>query len=638
MAANFDREALRIMGDQASDEARAIYNHEIENGNYGKQYKGLTFWTPNINIFRDPRWGRGQETYGEDPYLTGELGSAIVEGLEGTDDKYLKVSACAKHYAVHSGPEYSRHVYDAEPTPYDLWNTYLPAFEKLVVDAEVTSVMCAYNRFEGEPCCGSDNLMINILRNRWGFTGYVTSDCGAVNDFWLTHKTEPNAESAAAKSIQSGTDLECGAEWSKLWTYNSLGDAVEQGLLDEAKLDESLCRLFEIRMRLGMFDEFDEVPYNHISYDVVNSPEHAAHALLMAEQSMVLLKNNGILPLNTSEVKSIAVVGPNAHNEISVLGNYNGFPEDAITVYEGIKDKFSSAKVVNTKGTDYTLPLNTQEELAKIADCDIVVFVGGMNSMMEGEEGCVDNVEYEGFSKGDRTTIVLPRVQTEFMKKVKAAGKKLIYVNMSGSAVAMNWEDENADAVIQAWYGGQAAGAAVANILAGDYSPSGRLPLTFYASDSDLGDINDYSMKGRTYRYFAGKPLYGFGYGLSYTTFEYSSIKVKEGKDGNYSVSVKVKNTGSMAGDEVVQLYIRPDFSNELLPIQSLKEFTRVSLQPGKSTTVKFSLPKEAFSIRDDKGDYFNVAGSYSVCVGGGQPTAEALAAKGAIATAVAIK
>ncbi len=636
MAANFDREALQKMGDQASDEARAIYNREVERGNFGQQYKGLTFWTPNINIFRDPRWGRGQETYGEDPYLSGELGLAIVDGLEGTHPKYLKVSACAKHYAVHSGPEYSRHVFDVTVKDYDLWNTYLPAFEKLVVDGQVTSVMCAYNRYEGDPCCGSKNLMVDILRDRWGFTGYVTSDCGALNDFWTTHNTHDDAASAAADAILNGTDLECGAMWSNLYTYDSLAQAVERGLLREEKLDESLVRLFEIRMRLGMFDDFEDVPYNKIGFDVVNSKEHADHALLMAQQSMVLLKNDGILPLNPSEVKSIAVVGPNANDEIVLLGNYNGFPEDAITPYEGLKSALPNAKVLYTKATDYTAELNTKEELSKIEDYDIVVFVSGINTMLEGEEGSVDTKVNRGFSQGDRTTISLPEAQTNFMKEVKAMGKELIVVNMSGSAMAMNWEDENADAIIQAWYGGQAAGEAIADVIVGEYNPSGRLPLTFYKTVGDLPHFDDYSMKNRTYRYFTGEPLYEFGFGLSYTKFEYSNLKVKEGKDG-YTVTVKVKNVGERAGDEVVQLYIRPEFSNDYLPLKSLKDFTRVSLKAGASTTVSFTLPKEAFSINDDSGYPYYIAGDYSVCVGGAQPNAERIAEKSVAAKVVAI-
>ncbi|MFI3298392.1 MAG: glycoside hydrolase family 3 C-terminal domain-containing protein [Rikenellaceae bacterium] len=635
MAANFDREALQKMGDQASDEARGIYNYETEQGKFGEQYKGLTFWTPNINIFRDPRWGRGQETYGEDPYLTAELGKAMVTGLEGTDDKYLKVSACAKHYAVHSGPEHNRHVYDAKPTAHDLWNTYLPAFKALVEDAEVTSVMCAYNRFEGEPCCGSSNLMMDILRNDWGFTGYVTSDCGAVNDFWQHHQTSPDTVSAAVLSIQNGTDLECGAMWAGLWSYNSLDQAVKEGLLDESKLDETLVRLFEIRMRLGMFDDPSEVPYAQIGYDVVNSKEHAEHALLMARQSMVLLKNNGILPLAASEASNIAVVGPNADNEVVLLGNYNGIPENAMTAYEGIKAKFNAngSQVIYAKGTDYVLPYDSANDLESIKNSEIVVFVGGISADLEGEEGAVaDGIE--GFYGGDRTTIGLPKVQTDFMKQLKKMGKKIIFVNMSGSAMAMNWEDANVDAIIQAWYGGQAAGQAIADVISGDYNPSGRLPLTFYKSEKDLPDFEDYSMVNRTYRYFTGEPLYEFGFGLSYTTFEYSNIKVKESGD-KYTVTATVKNTGKVAGDEVVQLYIRPEASDSRLALKSLRGFDRVSLKAGKSTKVTFELDKEAFAIYDSKGEPYYISGEYDICVGGSQPSKEAISRGGVVTKSI---
>ncbi|MFR9565963.1 MAG: glycoside hydrolase family 3 C-terminal domain-containing protein, partial [Rikenellaceae bacterium] len=606
---------------QASDEARAICNREVEQGRYGVQYKGLTFWTPNINIFRDPRWGRGHETYGEDPYLTAELGKSIVKGLEGDDPKYLKVSACAKHYAVHSGPESNRHVFDINVSGYDLWNTYLPAFQQLVEEAQVSSVMCAYNRYDGEPCCGNENLMIDILRKKWGFTGYVTSDCGALNNFWRTHKTSPDAKTAAAQSIKSGTDLECGAAWQKLWTYNSLEDAVKEGLLDEKSLDESVIRLFEIRMRLGMFDDPKDVPYAQIKYDVVNSPEHKAHALKLARQSMVLLKNNGILPLGDN-VKSIGVVGPNANDEVVLLANYNGKPEEAITPLTGIKRRYPNSEVVYTKATDYTKALDSSiaVEANAVKDCDIVIFVGGISASLEGEEGATTG-NVEGFKGGDRTTIALPRIQTEFMKRLKEMGKKVIFINMSGSAMGMLWESENVDAIIQAWYGGQATGTALADVLSGDYNPSGRLPLTFYKSDSDLPHFEDYLMTNRTYRYFKGEPLYEFGYGLSYTRFEYSNMKLERQESGIYTVEVDIHNAGDVAGDEVVQLYIKPEFESSVVALKSLRDFSRVSLKAGETCRVKFELDNSDFSIFNDSGDLRLIEGEYSVCVGGAQPS-----------------
>lgn len=634
MAANFDRDAIRMMGEIASDEARAIYNKEVSEGKFGQQYRGLTFWTPNINIFRDPRWGRGQETYGEDPYLTSELACAIVAGLEGNHPKYLKVSACAKHFAVHSGPEESRHVFNAKVDKYDLWNTYLPAFEKLVIDAQVSSVMCAYNRFEDKPCCGSSELMIDILRKRWKFNGYVTSDCGAINDFWEQHKTSPDSKTAAAESVKSGTDLECGTEWTKLWTYNSLEQAVNDGLLDEKTLDKSLCRLLEIKFRLGMFDDPTQVPYSKIGMEVLNAPKHKEHALKMAQQSMVLLKNNGILPLKREKVKTIAVIGPNANNDVTLLGNYNGIPEEAITPLIGIKRKLGEdVNIIFHKATNHILPLdsvNHNQIFEELSMCDVIVFVGGISASLEGEQGCVDQVLGEGFVGGDRTTIMLPKVQTEYMKQLKKLNKPIIFVNMSGSAMGLTWEDKNVDAIVQAWYAGQSTGDAIADVLFGDYNPSGRLPITFYEKDSDLPDFEDYSMFNRTYRYFVGRPLYEFGYGLSYTKFVYQDIKMTKTKKG-YKIDVNVKNVGAFDGDEIVQVYITPEFSDLRLPKCQLKDFCRINLKKRESKQVTFEIQSDAFSINDNNGYKMQIKGDYSICVGGRQPSTEALNRKEAI-------
>ena len=422
MAANFDAEAMERMGSIVSDEARAIYHQSLREGVFGKQYKGLTFWTPNINIFRDPRWGRGHETYGEDPYLTGQLGMAIVRGLQGNDPTYLKTSACAKHFAVHSGPETGRHTFDVSVSNYDLWNTYLPAFRNLIVDAKVTSVMCAYNRFQGEPCCGNENLMISILRNKWKFDGYVTSDCGAINDFWAYHKTHDDAKEASADAVMSGSDLECGEYWNQLWSYHKLTDAIKEGLLDEAKLDESVNRLFTIRFKLGMFDPDEQVPYAAIPTDVINHSDHFDHALKMARQSMVLLKNNGVLPLSKN-IKKIAVIGPNADSPLVMLGNYNGFPEKIVTPLLGIKDILEETEVIYHKGCDYTRPLEKTSDsdgwMATLSDADAIVFVGGISPFLEGEEGDAGKEKLEGFIGGDRTTINLPTIQTGLMKQLK---------------------------------------------------------------------------------------------------------------------------------------------------------------------------------------------------------------------------
>lgn len=429
MAATFDPEALRQMGSITSTEARAIYNEANRTGKGGIQYKGLTFWTPNINIFRDPRWGRGQETYGEDPYLTGLLGKAIVEGLQGDDPVLLKTSACAKHYAVHSGPEPSRHVFNADVSDYDLWDTYLPAFRDLIVDGNVSAVMGAYNRFRGQPCCASDLLMQEILRGEWEFTGYVTSDCGAIDDFFKNHKTHPDGASAAADAVIHTTDLDCG----EIFAY--LPEAVERGLISEAVIDESLARLLTIRFRLGAFDPQERDPYATLPYSVLEADSHKAHALKMAHESMVLLKNNGLLPLRHN-LRRIAVLGPNADSPEVQLGNYNGFPSEIVTPLKGIRAK-TGAEIVYLRASDYTTPEAGADEIRKAVEgADLVIYVGGISPRLEGEEGDAGREKLDGFLGGDRTGIMLPKVQTQVMQVVKQIGIPLVFVSMSGSAVA----------------------------------------------------------------------------------------------------------------------------------------------------------------------------------------------------------
>ncbi|MFA6831119.1 MAG: glycoside hydrolase family 3 C-terminal domain-containing protein [Bacteroidaceae bacterium] len=621
MAACFDRQAMKVMGDICATEARAIYNQSFLDGDRGAQYKGLTFWTPNINIFRDPRWGRGQETYGEDPYLTGQLGVAIVKGLEGDNPRYLKTSACAKHFAVHSGPESTRHTFDVDVSDADLWNTYLPAFRDLVVDGKVSSVMCAYNRFRGKPCCANQHLMVDVLRNMWGFKGYVTSDCGAVTDFWHTHKTYKDAEHSAVAAVNATTDLECGSFWSKNWTFNSLTKAVKDSLIDEKELDIAVGRLMLTRMRLGMFDKKENVPYSAIPYSILNAPEHAAHALKMAHESMVLLKNNGLLPLNKN-LKNIAVVGPNADAEATLLGNYNGIPKQIVTVLDGITEKLGdSSKVIYAQGVNFVELLegeSLQDAVAKVQDADVVVFVGGINSKYEGEQGDTGNIP--GFFEGDRTSIMLPKVQTDMMKALSAAGKKVIFVNMSGSAMGMPWEVENADAILQAWYGGQSAGTAIADILFGDYNPSGKLPVTFYKNDQDLPDFSDYKMENRTYRYFKGEPQYAFGYGLSYTTYKCSNLQIVKTHGMNVRVEVTVENTGKKSGDEVVELYISAADKDMNPAIRSLKGFQRVHLAVGEKKILSFDLNTMDWAAIADDGQAQKPRGTYSISIGGSQP------------------
>lgn len=623
LAATFDKQAMFKTADIVSTEARAVH-HAYEKQGSRDIYQGLTFWTPNINIFRDPRWGRGQETYGEDPYLTAQMGTQLVKGFQGNDPKYLKITACAKHFAIHSGPENTRHSFNVAVSNYDLADTYLPAFHDLVVDAKVASVMCAYNAFGGQPCCGNDLLMTNILYNKWKFHGYVTSDCGAIDDFFKGHKTSTDATAAAADAVIHGTDVECGH------TYTTLINAVKQGLISESKIDESVQHLFEIRFRLGMFDPASMVSYSSIPESILESAPHKAQALLMARESIVLLKNaNNLLPLSKS-VKKIAVLGPNADDSISVLGNYNGFPTKTTTVLQGIKDKLgSSAEVTFETGTDFVTNKENVDFTAiasKVKDADVIVFVGGITPSLEGEEM---PVKIEGFEGGDRTSIDLPHVQTAFLKALKATGKPIVFVMMTGSALATPWEAENIPAIVNAWYGGQATGEAVADVLFGDYNPAGRLPVTFYKSTDQLPSFTDYSMNNRTYRYFSGEPLYGFGYGLSYTTFAYSNFvvpsSVTTGKP--VTVSVDVQNTGKTDGDEVVELYIKHG-SDMKAPIRALEGFERIHLKAGEKKTVKFTLAARQLSIVDDKGTRVQVPEKLQLFIGGQQPTAAALSSK----------
>ena len=759
MAATFDEDALLETFNMISDEARAKYHAYQETQEYDR-YKGLTFWTPNINIFRDPRWGRGMETYGEDPFLTTRLGLAVVKGLQGDDPKYFKTHACAKHYAVHSGPEWNRHEYNAESSPRDLWQTYLPAFEALVKEGNVQEVMCAYNRFEGQPCCSSDKLLINILRNDWEYDKIIVSDCGAIDDFWRIdentprHETHPDAESASVDAVKKGTDLECGN------SYRSLMTALENGNITEAELDVSLRRLMRARVELGMFDPDERVPFSKIPYSVVESPEHVAKALDMARKSIVLLKNqNNILPLS-KDIKKIAVVGPNAADSTMLWANYNGFPTKTTTILEGIQNKLPNAEVIyeigcnhvdntilknlnnhvssdkgvgfqmeffnnkefegdpvytgTTIGIHYTTGGNTQfapnvnltnfsarfsgvlespitgniefqisandayrlfigdekvterweqdrfgggkytlkakkgekypirieymqkfgtadlnfymgvresvdfrATVNKVKDADVIIFVGGISPRLEGEEMPVDA---DGFKRGDRTNIEIPKVQRDMVKALKASGKPVVYVACTGSALALTWEDQNLNAVLNAWYGGQEGGTAVADVLFGDYNPAGRLPVTFYKSADQLPDFEDYTMAGRTYRYMTEKPLYPFGYGLSYTNFEYKNAELSAstiGKEDSVTLSLEVTNTGKIDGDEVVQVYVKNP-NDALAPIKTLRAFKRVNVKTGTSAKVALELDKSSFySFNDDTQAFETRSGKYQVLYGG---------------------
>lgn len=756
MAATWNTDALLRMAQYASDEGRAIYNDATSKGKTGI-YQGLTFWSPNVNIFRDPRWGRGQETYGEDPYLTSQLGVAFVHGLQGDDPRYLKTSACAKHYAVHSGPEWNRSFFNAEVSNQDLWDTYLPAFQKLITDAKVSGVMCAYNAFSGQPCCGNDLLMMDILRNKWAFTGYVTSDCGGINHFHMRHKTHPDKQSAAADAVLHGTDCECSSNGA----YHALNLAVAEGLIKEEQIDISLQRLFEIRLRLGMFDPIEMVPYSSITTDVLECDYHKAHALKMAQESMVLLKNeDNLLPLDKKRIKKIAVVGPNALSETVMLGNYFGLPTDTWSVMEGLKQKLGNAVeivyepgcgyvdnrvfrsaweadcfsyegelglraeyftnpslkgepqlirmerninfqhgdgeyiadgiaasqmsvrysadyipkqdgemsfslsgddgyrlyidgklCIDSKNGDpyYTFKVkkgephkvvieywqyadvcelrfetgrmwhaDARETAQAVKDADVILFAGGISAALEGE---AMTVHAEGFKGGDRVTIALPAVQTTLLKELKASGKPVVFIMLTGSAIAAEWEAENTPAIVNAWYPGQAGGLAIADMLFGDYNPAGRLPVTFYKNETDLPDFEDYSMDNRTYRYFKGDVRYPFGYGLSYTSFAYDKMHVSK-TDCGYKVEVEVKNVGTRDGDEVVQLYVSNQNKKFRTPIRSLKGFKRINLAANESRKVCFELTSEDLMLVDLNGYCVPMEGELSISVGGGQPLA----------------
>ncbi len=759
MAATFDTEAIETTFEMVSDEARAKY-HEAQRKLDYRRYRGLTFWTPNINIFRDPRWGRGQETYGEDPYLTSELGMAVVRGLQGPGDaRYSKTHACAKHYAVHSGPEWNRHSFNAHDIDKrDLWETYLPAFKNLVTKAEVREVMCAYNRFEGSPCCDNQQLLGEILREQWGYKHLVVSDCSAINDFFITnrHGTHSDSADASASAVQNGTDLECGR------IYGSLVQAVKQGSIAEEKINESLLRLLTARFELGIMDPDSLVHWSKIPYSIVSSEKHRQQALEMARKSIVLLKNNGILPLEKNNI-DLVVMGPNAHDSVMQWGNYNGFPLSTVTLWDGIKKKIGevpyvkgcdvtdnkmfdsffsqmvhpeggkgmkasfwnnskqegeavafqsfsipviqdaggatvfapgvnltgfsaryegefrptetgetefviagynnrlvidgktvldfwpektrfrdlarrSWKMITEKGKAYKVVIDfyqmageahmefnlgrfrhipAEQVVASVKDARVIIFAGGISPRYEGESMKVD---FPGFRGGDRTDIELPAVQREILKALKAAGKKVIFINCSGSAMALVPETEHCDAILQAWYPGEAGGLAVADILFGDYNPAGRLPVTFYKSVQQLPDFEDYSMQNRTYRFFTGEPLFPFGFGLSYTSFQYEGLSLSQNQvvaGENLKLKVMLGNTGKYDGDEVVQVYLKKK-NDPNGPNKTLRAFRRVSVPAGKTIEVNFSLDENNLEWWDGASGTMKVhSGEYQLMVGG---------------------
>ena len=754
MASSFNPDLLFKCFDIASTEFRAQYNHRMYDlKGEDMKMRSLSVWTPNVNIFRDPRWGRGQETYGEDPFLTSVMGDAVVRGLQGPEDsKYRKLWACAKHYAVHSGPEYTRHTANLTNVPVrDFWETYMPAFKHLVEKSKVREVMCAYQRLDDDPCCGSNRLLQQILRDDWGFQYLVVSDCGAVSDFYTSHKSSSSPITASAKATLAGTDVECGYGYA----YRSIPEAVHRGLISEAEVDKHVIRLLEGRFDLGEMDDPALVEWSKIPYSAMSTKASANISLDMARQSIVLLQNNGnILPLKKNAEK-IAVIGPNAHNEPMMWGNYNGTPNHTVTILDGIKAKQKkityipgcdltydqvleshmasectapdgkrglkgtfwnntnmegkpftteyytkpvnvttagmhvfapnlpiedfSAKyettfapkeageyVVNVESTGHfelyingekkfthhiwratptrtvlkaekgqqfqievrfqtvktwgasmkinvarELPIDYQETIAQLKGIDKVIFCGGIAPSLEGEEMPVN---IEGFKGGDRTSIELPKVQREFLKALKAAGKQVIFVNCSGSAIALEPETKSCDAILQAWYAGQEGGTAVADVLFGDYNPSGKLSVTFYKSDAQLPDYEDYSMKGRTYRYFSD-PLFAFGYGQSYTTFAIGDATI-EGQGGSYKVSVPVTNSGQRNGTEIVQLYIR-NTADQDGPLKSLRGFQRIDVKAGQSATATIALTPESFEFWDAETNTMRTKpGTYEILYG----------------------
>lgn len=627
MAATFDTNMMKKVADVISDEARAKH-HEAQRKKDYSRYTGLTFWSPNINIFRDPRWGRGHETYGEDPYLTGQMGSQFVKGLQGDDPKYLKVIATAKHFAVHNGPEPNRHTFNVVPNTRDLWETYLPAFENLIVDAKAYSVMGAYNRVDGESASASWMLLKDILRKKWGFEGYVVSDCGAINDIYENHKIVNSPEESSAIGIRRGCDLDCGSVYQ-----NTLKKAVELGIIDIGEIDLSVYRLMLARMKLGMFDPTEIVPYAQIPFEKNDSKAHDDIALKMAQKSMTLLKNEGILPLDKSKIKKIAVIGPNADNIAALRGNYYGIASNPVTIIDGIKNRAGSdIEIIFHKGIPMVTSKNkdslvlSKQALADVKTADVAIFVGGLDASWEGEESneMREHNDIDGFFGGDRTKIELPEIQLNALKAMKITGTPVIFVMMAGSAISFNGLEQELEAILAAWYPGQRGGDAVANVLFGNYNPAGRLPVTFYSSTKELPDFEDYNMragKGFTYRYYNGDALYPFGHGISYTKFKYTDIKIDKttvGVTDEITVSVKVKNIGKLDGEEVVQCYIKDVKSDKWMAIKQLRKFERIELKKGQEETVEFKLKaSEDLRYYDSRNSRYMVEpGNFEIQIG----------------------
>ncbi len=623
MAATFDENLIYKVAGVISTEGRAKY-HESQRKNDHDIYKGLTFWSPNINIFRDPRWGRGHETYGEDPYLTGRLGVAFIKGLQGDDKKYMKVAACAKHFAVHSGPEAERHSFNAVVSKKDLRETYLPAFKDAVKEGKVEAVMGAYNRTNDEPCCGSKMLLKDVLREEWGFKGHVVSDCWAIKDFHENHRITSNAVESVALAVNNGCDLNCGN------MYLNVLLACKEGLVAEETVDKSVVRLITTRMKLGMFDDQGKVPYASIPYEENDSSEHREFALKVSEKTMVLLKNeNNILPLNKDNINSIAVIGPNANSREALTGNYFGTASKYVTILEGIQQAVNpNTRVYYSEGChlfkdkveDLAMKNDRISEAISVAErSDLVVMCLGLDATIEGEEGDAGNI----YASADKNDLNLPGLQQELLEEVYKTGKPVILVLASGSALAVNWADEHVPAIIEAWYAGAEGGSAVASLIFGGFSPTGKLPVTFYRTTEELPEFIDYSMKNRTYRYMENKALYPFGYGLSYTKFKYTNLikskdEIKSGETCQFKITVK--NIGQCESEETVQLYLKDVEASVIIPKYELKGIKKINLEPGQEGILEFELTPRQMAIIDNDGNCILEPGVFEVFVGGSQP------------------
>lgn len=638
LAASFDVGLMENVGDLISTEARAKFNMQQQYDDTDI-YKGLTFWAPNVNMFRDPRWGRGHETYGEDPYLTSRLAVRFINGLQGHDENYLKVAACAKHFAVHSGPEDIRHSFDAVVSTQDLEETYLPAFEACVTEAKVETVMGAYNRTNGEPCCGSQLLLKDILREKWGFDGHVVSDCWAVKDFHEFHHVTDGPLESVALAVNMGCDLNCG----NIFLY--LEEAVKQGLIAEDKVTNAVERLFTTRMKLGLFEEPGKVPYDSINYDEVDSQEKVQKNLEIAKKTLVLLKNEDqLLPLNKEKIKSIGIIGPNANNRRALVGNYEGTSSRYVTISEGIQDYVGdSVRVFYSEGchlykdrVENLGDMNDRiSEVKAICDhSDVIIACMGLDSGLEGEEGDEGNQ----YASGDKPNLNLPGLQEEVLKTISASGKPVVLVVLSGSALAINWAQENIPAIIQGWYPGAQGGRAIAEAIFGEFSPEGKLPITFYHSTEELPEFTDYSMKGRTYRYMSNEALYPFGYGLSYTEFRIDEVKTdtQDLKEEGLNIQLRVTNTGKMKARDTIQIYVK--YESPDTPNPQLKAFEKVELSAGEEKVVNVNLPLKAFSLCDTNGKRIVEEGCYSVYVGDSQPDSRSIALTGKVPFKISVK